>query len=168
MRFRRRIRVPADRSAYAPPASAGTTKRLFRPSRFIRLSTRTMDRSARSDPFPEPGRRTSMPYTVQIPSYPDGSDILRGIPYKCCSGSDFFLIPRMRRVRARSGHILMKVFSLLSSLENVAVFNESRTTNSTHFLCRSWTGHRFCPVLPYLFRCGVSRRLFDSGPATTF
>ena len=47
-------------------------------------------------------------------------------------------------------------------------FHESGTTNSTHFLCRSWTGHRFCPVLPYLFRCGVSRRLFDSGPATTF
>lgn len=70
-----------------------------------------------------------MPYTVQIPSYPDGSDILRGIPYKCCSGSDFFLILRMRRVRARSGHILMKVFSLLSSLENVAVFtNQGQRT----------------------------------------
>ena len=29
----------------------------------------------------------------------------------------------------------------LSLIENVAIFHEERTTNGTHFLFGSWTGH---------------------------
>ena len=57
-------------------------------------------------------------------------------------------------------HILVKVFSLLSLIENVEVFKTEGQTNGTHFLYSYVALHVLCMYL-ILFKCGVLHRLFQ-------
>ena len=56
---------------------------------------------------------------------------------------------------------ILKVFFAQSPLENVAVFKNRRTTNSTHFLCSYVTMH--FRAYPILSKCGVLHRLLLFG-----
>ena len=81
----------------------------------------------------------------------------------CCSFGKHFLI-LWCRANSPSLHI-ESVFAVL--LRESDSFQESRATNSTHFLC-SYVAMHFCCIYPILSKCGALYRLFDSGFVRTF
>ena len=54
---------------------------------------------------------------------------------------------------------ILKVFSHCPEWKMWKFFNNNGTTNSTHFLFRLWQGRVLRIYTPYLFKCGVLRRL---------
>lgn len=60
----------------------------------------------------------------------------------------------------RSADIL-KVFSHCPYMKMWKFSKEKGWTNGTHFLLRLWQGRVLRTRTPYLFKCGVLRRLFS-------